>query len=233
MITHKFDRIKNSKLSGTIVAQIKQSIISGVYKPGDKLPSERELLDMFSVSRSSLREALRSLEEMGLVVIKRGSLGGAYVTRRGIRSLANILAEIIRMSDISFSELSEVRLIVEPEVARLAAQNRTDQHIEELQHENIVRERAIDEGKIPVVVTIGFHQAIARASQNKMFLLIIDAIAFIFHEEFKTISLSISDHKMILQYHKLLLNSIQKRDEEKAFALMREHIADVTKRLLA
>lgn len=231
MPLHAFGPIKNAKLSENIVAQIKKSILDGTYKPGDKLPSERELLDMFAVSRSSLREALRVLEEMGLIIIKRGPLGGAYVTRRGISSLASTVADVVRMAEIDFEELSEMRLIIEPHMARLAAQNCTESDIEELEKQNHLREKAIDEGKIPIVVTINFHQAVARAAKNKMLRLVVDAIASILLDEFKKISLSLEDHRAILGFHKHLTESIRNHDAESAFRIMQEHITDVTKRL--
>ncbi|OPY68686.1 MAG: HTH-type transcriptional regulator LutR [Syntrophorhabdaceae bacterium PtaU1.Bin034] len=233
MPSDTFERIKSPKLSETIIVQIKKSIIEGRYKPGDRLPSEKELLEIFAVSRSSLREALRTLEEMGLIVIKRGALGGAYVRQREISSFSNALVDIIRMADITFDELSEMRLIVEPYTAKLAARNRTSEDVKELEKQNFVREKAIEDGKIPIVVDISFHQAIALACKNNMARLVMDSIASIFHEEFKSIALSLDDHRAILRFHKMIFHAVKNRDEEKAAALMEAHIADVTKRLKA
>ncbi len=237
MITHKngaeFNRIRNSKVSGKIVSQIKSRIVDGTYKPGDKLPPEKELLEIFAVSRSSLREALRALEDMGLIVIKRGPYGGAYVTRIKLRSLSHIVADVVRMADISFDELSKVRAIVEPDIARLAAINRTNEDIKAMDDQNALREKAIESGKIPIVVTIDFHQIVARAAKNRMFQLLIDSLASVFEEEFRTKAFSMDDHAAILTFHKLITECIKNRDADRAFRVMREHITDVTNRLRA
>ena len=74
-----FNQVRQGRISDNIVAQIKNAILSGTYNPGDKLPSEKELERLFNVSRVPLREALRSLEEMGLILIKPGVLGGALL----------------------------------------------------------------------------------------------------------------------------------------------------------
>jgi GntR family transcriptional repressor for pyruvate dehydrogenase complex len=229
----KFNRIRNSKVSGNIVSQIKNRIVDGTYKPGDKLPPEKELLEIFAVSRSSLREALRTLEEMGLIVIKRGAYGGAYVTRMGLRALSHVMADVIRVAGVSFEELSEMRVILEPDIARLAALNRTDEDIKALDDQNGLREKAIKSGKVPIIVTIDFHQIVARAAGNRMIQLVVDSLASVFQEEFRTRAFSMDDHAVVLKFHQQITEFIKNRDPDGAFQTMRKHITDVTKRLRA
>jgi DNA-binding FadR family transcriptional regulator len=228
-----FKQVKRGRGSDSVLKQIKQSIITGAYRPGDKLPSEKELMEAFNVSRGSLREALRTLEEFGFIVVKPGATGGAYVTSEGMKSLANRLHDIMLMERISFDEILQFRLLTEPGVARLAAEHRTEEDIGVLEEINRVRERAIKAGKIPIIVNIDFHQALAKASKNKMVSLLIDAVALLFNSEFKKIGLSIEDHRAILEAHKRLTRYIRNREADKAAKAMYEHALDVSKRLKA
>jgi DNA-binding FadR family transcriptional regulator len=103
------------------VAQLKESILSGRFKPGDKLPTERELVEEFRVSRVAIREALRTLENSGFIVTRQGANGGAYVTDLSFEFLANAFVDLFLADKISIPELHRVRLVIEPEIARLAA----------------------------------------------------------------------------------------------------------------
>ncbi|HVN25003.1 MAG TPA: FadR/GntR family transcriptional regulator [Syntrophorhabdales bacterium] len=229
----KFKQVKRGRVSDSVLEQIKQSIIKGDYRSGDKLPPEKELMEVFNVSRGSLREALRSLEESGFVVVRPGAAGGAYVAGAGVRSLANRLHDIILMERVSFEEILQFRSLTEPGIARLAAENRTEEDVALLEEMNRVREKAITAGKIPIIVTIDFHQALAKASKNKMISLLIDAVALLFNNEFRKMSLSIEDHRAILEAHKRLTRHIKNREPEKAAKVMYEHTLDVNKRLKA
>jgi len=226
-----FEEVKRGRVSDDVLRQIKKSIIEGTYKPGDKLPSEKVLMDTFNVSRGSLREALRTLEELGFIIIKSGVLGGAYVLGKGIQSFAKNLYDIILMEHISFEEILQLRLIVEPGVAALAAKQRTTADIKMIEETITVRQNALQVEKIPIVVKIDFHQAVAHASGNRMGSLILDAIALVSQDEFSRISLSLEDHKAILGFHKKILDCIKKRDEQNASKLMHEHVLDTISRL--
>jgi GntR family transcriptional repressor for pyruvate dehydrogenase complex len=225
-----FKEVKRGRVSDSVLKQIKQSIINGIYRPGDKLPSEKELMEVFNVSRGSLREALRTLDEFGFIVVKPGASGGAYVRSEGMKSLANRLYDIMLMEQISFDEILQVRLLVEPGMARLAAENRTQEDIRELEELNHTREKSIKAGKIPIIVNIDFHQTIAKASKNKLVSLLIDAIAVLLNNEFKKLSLSLEDHQAILKYHKIITEHVRNRDGESASKAMQKHTVDVIKR---
>jgi DNA-binding FadR family transcriptional regulator len=226
-----FEEVTRGRLSDNLLHQIKKSIIDGAYKPGEKLPSEREFLEIFNVSRGTLREALKSLERLGFVVMKTGVLGGAYVTDRAMRSFSKTLYDVIRMNKISFHELLETRGIIEPEMAALAAARRTKADIKQLEELIALREKSIEAEKIPIVISIDWHQAVAEASKNQMLCLILDATAMIFNDEFKKLSFSLEDHRTILDFHKKITACIRKRDSKNASKLMGEHVVDVSRRL--
>ena len=226
-----FETVQRGRLSDNVVFQIKKSIIDGVYKPGEKLPSEKYLLEMFNVSRGSLREALKSLERLGFIIIKTGVFGGAYVTDKAMRSFSNTLYDIIKMNRIDFHELLETREIIEPGIAALAAAKRTKEDIQQLEDLIALRDKSIQANKIPIIVNIDWHQAVAVASKNQLLCLVVDAIAMTLNDEFKKISLSLEDHRVILDYHKKITACIKDGDIRGASKLMREHVGDVLQRL--
>jgi len=146
-------------------------IFTNIYGPGDKLPSEKELITLFNVSRVPLREALRSLEEMGLITIRPGVSGGAFVAQMGIKSVSDSLFNMIRLGKINISDIWEFRMLIEPNITRLASERRSDWDIQQMEEIISVREKALKARKAPVVSSIDFHQAIARAAKNPLLLL--------------------------------------------------------------
>ena len=226
-----FDQIRQGRISDNIVAQIKNAIFTGSYRPGDKLPSEKELGKLFNVSRVPLREALRSLEEMGLITIRPGVAGGTFVAHMGIKSVSDSLSNMMRLGKISVSDIWEFRLSIEPTISRLAAERRTDWDIQQMEEMNSVREKAVKTRKIPVVSNIDFHLAIAHAAKNPLIILVMNTMAEILMEEFKRFNFSLSDHQSIIHFHREILECIKKKKPQRVSDLMLAHLQDVKKRL--
>ena len=116
-----FECAKTDKVSQNIVNQIRKAIFNGVLKPGDKLPSDKELMDNFGVSKGSLREALRSLEVLGLLEIRKGALGGAFVTEVDTEKAKEGFSNFFVFRNLSLNNLFDVRLILESHIAENAA----------------------------------------------------------------------------------------------------------------
>ena len=226
-----FNQVRQGRISDNIVAQVKDAIFGGIYRPGDKLPSETELKRLFNVSRVPLREALRSLQEMGLITIKPGVLGGAFVAEMGTKSVSESLVNMMRLGKISINHIWQFRLLIEPSICRLASLQRTDWDIQELEEVLSIREKAVRARKIPVVSDIDFHKAIARCTKNPLLILIMDAVGQSLFEFFKRLHFSLSDHQSINKFHREILDCIKRRESEKAGDLMHGHLIDVQKRL--
>jgi GntR family transcriptional regulator, transcriptional repressor for pyruvate dehydrogenase complex len=118
-----FKPVKQPRISDAVFQQLKKTIISNNFKAGDKLPAERDLSEQFQVSRVAVREAIRALESAGFVTIRQGANGGAYVTDLTFGQLANACVDLFLADKISIHELHQVRILIEPEVARLATLN--------------------------------------------------------------------------------------------------------------
>jgi GntR family transcriptional regulator, transcriptional repressor for pyruvate dehydrogenase complex len=128
----KFKPIRQFRVSEEVTEQLKQSILLGGFKAGDKLPSERDLAEQFQVSRVAIREALRKLENSGFIMTRQGATGGAYVTDLNFEYLANAFLDLFLADKISIPELHRVRLLIEPEIARLAALAITPEYAQRL-----------------------------------------------------------------------------------------------------
>jgi GntR family transcriptional repressor for pyruvate dehydrogenase complex len=124
----KFKPIRQTRVSDEVTEQIKQSILLGDFKAGDKLPSEHELMEQFQVSRVTVREAIRNLENAGFLATRQGASGGAYVTELSFERLADAFLDLFLVDKISMPELCQARQIIEPEVARVAAMKITPEY---------------------------------------------------------------------------------------------------------
>src|ERR1700722_17497287 len=113
--------VKRRRLHEPVADQIRQAIFRGLIVTGHKLPPEREMAEHFQTSRVALREALRALEKEGLITIKRGAGGGAFVANfdNTLRALTDSLSTVVRLGQAKSAHLTEVRAILEPEISRL------------------------------------------------------------------------------------------------------------------
>lgn len=118
-----FKSVKQNRIAVEIVTQLKGAILSGRFKPGERMPSERELTEQFQVSRVVVREAVRELEIKGLVKILQGPTGGAYVTDLSSEHLDSAFLDLFLCGKLSVAELIRTRILVEGEIARLASAN--------------------------------------------------------------------------------------------------------------
>src|SRR5581483_8960071 len=116
-----FTSVRSRRVSDQIAEQLQAAIFAGKLKPGDRLPPERELVERFEASRASVREATRALELTGLIAVRPGAGGGAYVTVPNFDLLANALRTMLRANRFDASDLYQARLLLEPGIAEIAA----------------------------------------------------------------------------------------------------------------
>src|SRR5881628_1894943 len=157
--------IKSTRIYQEIVRQVKAMIAEGRLKSGDQLPPERDLAEKFVVSRTSVREALRALESLGLVEIRAGE--GTFVREVSVESLIEPLALMMVSQREAIAELFEARRLLEPGIAALAASRATLEEVAEM--ERILEEQAkeIAEGRTGLVQDAAFHGAIGAAAHNR------------------------------------------------------------------
>ena len=128
----KFRPIRQQRISAEVAEQLKQSFLNGHFKAGDRLPSEKDLAEEFQVSRIAIREALRILENSGFIITRQGVNGGAFVRELTFDHITNAFLDLFLADKISIPELYHVRLLVEPEIAKLAASKVTPEYEQRL-----------------------------------------------------------------------------------------------------
>lgn len=226
-----FKPIKKTRVYEEIVAKIKDMIEKGRLKSGDQLPVERELAEIFNVSRSSVREALRSLETQGFLESRQGD--GTYIASQPVESLVRPLASVIFSEKDGQMELFEMRRLIEPQIAYLAAERASQDEIESMEEALKLQEDEVARGETGTDVDKKFHYIMANATRNKVFLRIMDGIMEILAESRdKYLQVEGRPEKSIAR-HRLILNAIKARDRERAERLMREHLMDIENSLFA
>ena len=214
-----------------IVAHIERAIYDGRLASGDKLPPERELGRRFGASRVAVREALRALEHRGLLEVRQGSCGGHFVRALDASVVSRDFRTLLRLGHLTATQLTEARLLMEPEVARLAAERATDLDVKELQAALDERAAAVAAGRAPRAVDLDFHRRLADAARTPVHAVAIHALMDL--EAEMTVPLDGVDAAEVQRAHHALLAAVQARDGERARALMQAHITDVQQRLAA
>jgi GntR family transcriptional repressor for pyruvate dehydrogenase complex len=212
--------------------QLKSAILERRFRPGDRLPSEHVLAAEFGSSRASVREALRSLEQTGLVSVRRGFAGGAFVADGDLRHVTDSLAILLRLRKISIHHFTEARLVLEPWTARLAAERITDDELAGIRAHVAHHASAIEAGRYHATADLGFHRLVAEASKNPALVLVFNAIADLMVDEvIAGIEMDAATNHSNLSFHERLHDALERHDAEAAGAIMREHVLEVQGRL--
>lgn len=210
-----------------VEAQIREAIMSGTFRRGDKLPSETALAEQFSVSRTTVREALRALAEAGLVSKIPGVAGGSFVQSVDHRSLGGVLgdslANVLRIGSISPAELRQLRRLLEVPSAALAAEQRTEDHLAVL--DRVVareKEARVEDPEVPDL-DISFHSAVAEASGNRPLASFVAALHRVVRPV-ESLNLSPEAGRETVRQHLRVVHAIRSRRPEDAAQAMSEHL---------
>jgi GntR family transcriptional repressor for pyruvate dehydrogenase complex len=212
--------VRRNKVYEEVAKQIERLIVKKL-KPGDKLPSERELADMLQVSRSSIRDAIRSLELVGLVEPRQGT--GTIVCELATEPFANALERKQKM----VTELLDFRKMLEPPLAARAATHASAEEMSEMEEILQRQEEKQDRGEVTIGEDAEFHYSVALASGNSVVLKVIDILMDLLRDT-RERSLQLRGRpQKSLAGHKKILMAIKRRDAEAAKSAMRRHIEDV------
>ena len=208
-----------------IVRQILGMIEKGRFKRGDQLPVERELSETFKVSRSTVREAIFSLETMKLVQRRQGD--GTYVIASSEEALVHPLAAALFHEKDDMIDIFTIRMIIEPEVAQLATEHATPEAINELEEVLREQEKEVHNGKNPIHTDSEFHHLLARMSRNRVLeRLLLALVDFLGKTREKYLQTEERMHKS-LQGHQAILAAIRNGNGTAARQAMRRHLQDV------
>lgn len=221
----KFDKVKQKKISDIIYEQLKEKIVSSTLPPGDKLPPERELAAMMSVSRPSLREALHKLEAQGLVEQIQGD--GTYVRSIASGSVDKVFEEYFK-SNNGLMHLMEVRKILETWAAKTAAERATEEELKIMEDYLNEMKTALDNKEVGHIADANFHNTISYATHNFLLIHLMNSIyEWVEKVSFEVRSRLFNDHEKfahLYDQHVAVFKALKEKDAEGAYKAMLAHM---------
>ena len=222
-----FQPVTATRRSDQIVDQIKQAVLVGQYRPGDRLPSERDLSTQFGTSRVTIRDAIRILETRGLIDVRVGSRGGAFIAVPDASHVVDGLLNLVMVSELRPEQVTEVRLVLEQAVVRMACERADESDLSRLRA--ICDEDPQAAGFDAPGHSARFHAALATAAHNAALELIFTSlyqatVASIAEARKTTKAQAAAFQKAQLAEHRQILEAVEQRRAEDAEELMRTHI---------
>lgn len=233
MSTDIFHRVSTERASAQIVQQIKSAIRDGTLKVGDRLPSEREMAEQLHVSRVTVRDALRILEARGLVNIRVGARGGAFITAPLGSVVSEGLGDLLALSDLSGHEVTETRRVLEVGAVPLVCERATDEDVADLERLCDEGEQAVASGSYDMAMSAEFHMRLARATHNQAVVMLMEVL-----QDSMLTSLQRAREAAPqmgvrgVEEHREIVEALKAGDIEKARAIMDEHLKRTAARLI-
>jgi len=225
-LENMYTPIQSSKVFEQIAEQIEKRILSGELQSGDRLPTERELSEQFHASRTAVREAMKTLAQRGLVDMRPGR--GTIVIDGTSQAMRHSMGLMIKVGRAGSSEsLVEMREIIEPEIAALAAVRATDDQITAMREAVKLMDLHIHETNAYIIADNDFHRALATGTQNILILSLVDSIVDLLSEQRKLIFSTNGAPERGQIHHKRILDSVIRHDVEAAREAMRAHLQQV------
>jgi DNA-binding FadR family transcriptional regulator len=226
----RFARLERAPAYKIVSDAILKDIIAGRLRMGSQLPSEQKLAEQFGVNRSTVREGIRLLEESG--VLQREFGKRLIVSRPSYDSVGGRISRAMILHEVTFRELWETIMAIEPATAALAARKRNSDDLDRVEN-NIARTRAsLSEGQALVALDIEFHSLIAQAAANRAIVLAREALSQLFYPAFKAVLVdgggSAAGARLVAA-HEAIAQAIAESDTETAWKWMERHIADFRK----
>lgn len=216
---------RQPKVAEDVAGEILNKICSGEYEVGSMLPPEAQMLQDYGVGRASLREALRLLEVHGIIRIKAGPGGGPVVQKVGTSAFASISKIFFQVHGMTYREVVEARLILEPFFARMAAKTCDPEDVEKLMSCSI----DLQDDKSYLSSSQDFHRLIGSMSSNQILNLFAHALADIFHERVAAVLYPREKRSDVIAEHRAIAEAIKSGDADLAERLMREHMEDYSR----
>jgi GntR family transcriptional repressor for pyruvate dehydrogenase complex len=225
-----YRRIRNEiHLSHEVASRIKELIRKEKLRPGDKLPNEMQLAGLFGVSRPTVREAVKSLVSQNIIEIRRGT--GTFVSENPGIASDPLGLDFLLDQDLHLA-LIEARLLIEPGVARLAAERGTAAAIDRIGGHLQEMESIVDRHEVGMETELRFHRSIAEATGNPVIMRIVPIIIDSIVKTYQYAPRTSGDHRQALGEHRAVFTAIKKRDEDGAYQAMQRHLEGSYRRTL-
>ena len=221
--------VKKKRIHEEIIDQIREELANGRLKPGDRLPSERELSTRFQVSRASVREAIRALESMDVVTIKTGE--GTFVATGSEILFSPLVSIILQQKDVLL-DIFEARKVIEPEIAALAARRASLEEIRQMEEMLEEQARQIARGESGLEADTAFHSLLTQSTKNKVFLRLNDAIVDSLYETRERSLHVYGRPARSLAGHREILKAIRAKNPAQARHAMLHHLTAIEQNVL-
>lgn len=228
----QFEPIAENKKFEKIVALIKQKVLAGEFHQGDRLPSERDLSDALRVSRLAVREAYRALQIFGIIEIRRGQQGGAFICAPNSQSMIQSISDLFRFQGISIEEWTEARLIFETDIARLVIQRAKEDDLVRLEQVIAMTEQMSRAGRVVHSELIRFHLCLAEAAGNKILYTSYRSMMDLLLSSFLALDVKADHYHNVAREHRRILSALQKRDSDEFIDLVAQHVKRAGKNLI-
>jgi len=228
-----FKAARPSRIHQNIVQQIRRAILAGDLKPGDRLPPEKELAENFGVSKSSLREGFRALEALGLLEVRPGMSGGAFVKEVDIETARNNMFNYIFFQNPAIHEFTQLRSLIEPKCAEMAAETASEKDILYLEDNLKKTEKVLHDGPFYYDLDSKFHHRIAEITGNRLICLVIGSLKTAIVNIKLELELGADFSDAVFEAHVRIFEAIKRRDAKTAGKEMLQHIRDVDRMMVA
>ena len=227
-----FGKVSIGRISETIVDQVRQLMRQGQLRPGDRLPAERDLCEQFGVSRVTVREALRMLESSGLVEIRVGARGGAFVTAPTSDHIGDGLADMLSLSVISAADVTEVRMILEVGIVPQLCERATEEDLDDLERMCQAARDAVRSREYTMAMSAEFHVRVARASHNQALAMLVESFRGPILMSLQEAQATAPEMGILgTEEHEEFVAAVRKRDARTAKHIMRDHLGRTAQRL--
>lgn len=220
-----FEPIQRRRAFEEVCEKIRDQLSTRALRPGDKLPAERELAEQLGVSRSALREALRTLELAGILELRKGVKGGAFVRAGDPTSMKRVLQDLVHLGTISLGDLTEARLLIQSGVIRLACERATQADIDAISAniEKMAEATRLGRHEERLRYATEFYRILAFATRNEVLIIMVDSLTDILLRFLRRITGG-GPQPGVVESRRRLLKHLRARDADKAVAEIESHL---------
>ena len=227
-----FQPIPSRRAFEEVCGSIRAQIASGALRPGDKLPAERQLAEQLGVSRLAIREALRSLENGGLIALQRGPKGGAFIQGGGNEKLSELMQDMLDLGTLPLADLTEARVFILDSVARLACQRATEAELDAIEENVALNEKLLKSGdrEARTLHATEFYARLAASTKNKVLIMIVQSLTDTIRAVLRRIEVYPS--KELAQSRRRFMEQLRARNADRAAAEIRAHLIKLHKHIV-
>ncbi|BEQ13596.1 FadR/GntR family transcriptional regulator [Desulfoferula mesophila] len=221
------ESVKHGRVSDSVREQITNLILAGELKVGDRLPTESELARQLGVSKVPVREAMISLQQMGLLTSRRGAGGGVFVCEPSPEPVGEALTLMLRLGKASIADLTQARLVIEPQVAALAARLASEEDLRRLGDTITTYQQVVEEDRPRSISDLDFHLVLADACGNTVLNLISRALVPLLYTNVRRHHLPPELRTLGIDGHVEIFEAVRRHDPDSAQETMARHVAQM------